>query len=327
MRLVKVRGLVEDMLLNTARKPNKNKTGHTLDGVARCACRLAWDRDLDPEIAEVAGLLHDYYGHQTGVANYPGPNSADTVRPILRGTQCFTDEELTFILRAIFYQEDRHRIQGPYEELMKEAIALYAEEVQSGESDVAATPSGNGIDQEDRRLRLADYAERLAGQNIIGLSEDERYRAICQYWPDTDIYKVLEKNWCAAFVYYCCMQTGISLPIRYPNHKYRLAGVGAWLEWAQLPETGFFYQDDVDGFQPQRGDLVVYDKLLSAYSHDHIGIVLVCEADTLWVAEGNQDNANVSGVLSRPRGHCIHGYIRIDNGYRYQFNGEYRPIT
>lgn len=33
------------------------------------------------------------------------PNSADTVRPLLRELSIFTEEELTTILKAIFYQE------------------------------------------------------------------------------------------------------------------------------------------------------------------------------------------------------------------------------
>ncbi|NUU63635.1 CHAP domain-containing protein [Paenibacillus sp. JW14] len=122
------------------------------------------------------------------------------------------------------------------------------------------------------------------------------------------------------------MQVGIVLPIRYPNRTFRLAGVGAWLDWAQLPETGFFYQDKQDGFIPERGDIVVYEKLLSDNSHDHIGIILACHDNKILVAEGNKDNKNYSSVLYRDRGHCILGYIRIDNGYHYNFTGEYAPI-
>ncbi|MFD1676718.1 CHAP domain-containing protein [Alicyclobacillus fodiniaquatilis] len=140
------------------------------------------------------------------------------------------------------------------------------------------------------------------------------------------MYQVLKANWCAAFVYYCCMQVGIRLPIRYPNNKYRLAGVGAWLDWAKLPETGFFYHDEQNGFTPKRGDIVIYEKLLSDNSHDHIGIVLACDDSEILVAEGNKDNKNFSSVFYRDRGHCILGYIRIDNGYHFHFDGEYRPI-
>ena len=165
---------------------------------------------------------------------------------------------MSVILRSIFYQEDRHRAHGPYEEIIKDAILLqlYFHSTGNNLSNTdtrrlqnvfieLGIPEGNvnaesNVDTEtlnrnteDRRLMLADFAETLAGQNIVGVPEDERYREICKYWPDSDIYKVLKENWCAAFVYYCCMQVGLLLPIRYPNRMYRLAGVGAWLDWAQ----------------------------------------------------------------------------------------------
>lgn len=350
-RLESVRVLIQEMPLTTENTSKQEAWVH-LFGVSNFASMLAMRRGQDLEIAAIAGLLHGFYFYKTGISDFHGLNSADAVRPILRSTQILTDEELSVILRSIFYQDDRHRVHGPYEEIVKDAILLQMyfhntgnnlsktdvhrlqnvfvelgipEESVEAESSVDKDTINRNI--EDRRLMLADFAEMFAGQNIIGVPEDERYREICKYWPDADIYKVLEGNWCAAFVYYCCMQVGMLLPIRYPNHMYRLAGVGAWLDWAQMPETGFFYHDKLDGFKPQRGDIVIYEKLLSDSSHDHIGIVLACDDNNILVAEGNKDNKNYSSVLYRDRGHCILGYIRIDNGYIFNFNGEYVPIS
>jgi hypothetical protein len=270
-----------------------------LSGVSTFASMLAMRRRQDSEIAAIAGVLHGFYFYKTGINAFPGHNSADAVRPVIRSTQIFTDEELSVILRSIFYQEDRHRVHGPDEEIIKDAILLqmYFQNTSNNllKTDIhrlhnvlteLGIPEGNvdtesNVDAEalnretkDRRLMLADFAEKFAGQNIIGVPEDKRYREICKYWPDSDIYKVLESNWCAAFVYYCCMQVGIFLPIRYPNRMYRLAGVGAWLDWAQRPETRFFYDAKQEEFNPSRGDIVIFEKLLSNNSHDHIGIVL-----------------------------------------------------
>ncbi|WP_208643777.1 CHAP domain-containing protein [Paenibacillus barcinonensis] len=269
--------------------------------------------------------------------------------------QLWSDEELSIMLQAIFYQEACRQIQEPYEEILKDAVLLqkvfspaeqYITQTEKGRLDQVLqelgmtnefeienvgmnTEAGTGIvqhRQERRRLKLAECAERLAKQEIIGSSEDERFREICRYWPDSNIYTVLKANWCAAFVYHCCMQVGIRLPIRYPNQTYRLAGVGAWLDWSRLPEMGFFHEDRQGGFEPERGDLVVYEKLLTDDSHDHIGIVLSCEGDHLIVAEGNVDNLNYSGIVHRSREYCILGYIRISDDYRFDFHGEYRPI-
>ena len=351
-RLESVRGFIQEMLLATENPSKKHEAWVHLFGVSNFASMLAMRRGQDSEVAAIAGLLHRFYFYKTGIKDFYGPNSADTVRPILRSTQIFTDEEMSVILQSIFYQEARHLVHGAFEEIIKDAILLQIyfqntgnnlsktdihrlqnvfvelgimEKTVEAELIVAMEPINRNT--ENRRLMLADFAEKLAGQNIIGVPEDERYREICKYWPDADIYKVLEGNWCAAFVYYCCMQVGILLPIRYPNHMYRLAGVGAWLDWAQMPETEFFHYDKQDGFKPQRGDIVIYEKLLSDNSHDHIGIVLACNDNKILVAEGNKDNKNNSSVLYRNRDHCILGYIRIDNCYHFDFNGEYIPIS
>jgi hypothetical protein len=340
------------MLLTIESNFKKQEAVAQLYGVSTFASLLAMRRGQDSEVAAIAGLLHGFYFYKTGIKSFPGHNSADAVRPIIRNIQIFTDEEMSIILRSIFYQEDRHRVHGPYEEIIKDAILLQKHFHNTGNNVLKTDmhrlhnafielgiPEGtveteSNVDtkiikrnNEDKRIRLADFAEMLAGQNIIGVPEDERFREICKYWPDSDIHKVLESNWCAAFVYHCCMQVGILLPIRYPNRMYRLAGVGAWLDWAQLPETGFFYDVKQEGFNPSRGDIVIFEKLLSDNSHDHVGIVLACDDNKILVAEGNKDNKNYSSVLYRDRGHCILGYIRIDKDYQYLFNGEYIPFA
>jgi hypothetical protein len=352
-RVELVRALVLETL-HTIEKTSKNEEAlFNLFGVSSLASLLAIRREQNSEIAAIAGLLHDFYFYKTGIKYFPGPNSADSVRPILRSTQIFTNEELSVILRSIFYQNDKHQVHGPYEEIIKDAILIqmYVQNPEEFFSDIEINRLQKGLVElgipiehveakhkinretiikgtEDRRLKLAEIAEALAVQRIMGIPEDEDYREICKYWPDSDIYKVLEANWCAAFVYHCCMQAGIILPIRYPNHSYRLAGVGAWLDWAKLFETNYFlYQDGYHGFKPKRGDIVIFEKLLSDNSHDHIGIVLACEGNRLLVAEGNKDNKNFSSVFYRDREHCIYGYIRIDDSYQFHFDGEYIPIV
>ncbi|MGO4530219.1 CHAP domain-containing protein [Paenibacillus sp. 2TAF8] len=322
-----------------------------LVGVSSFASLLAARRGVNQELAAITGLLHGCYLYRTGIHVFRGPNSADTAWQLLRGLQLFSEEELSIILKAIFYQEECNQLQGPYEEILKDAIQLQMifspvsqsltkmEKVRLHHAlyELGMTVEVDGMDSRDstvevqgyceqRRSALADYAEKLANQKIIGIPEDEHFQEICQYWPDSDIHTILKSNWCAAFVYHCCMHVGIKLPIRYPNRTYRLAGVGAWLDWSRLPETGFFYVDQEDGFRPERGDLVVYEKLLSDNSHDHIGIVMSCEVDYLLVAEGNVDNHNYSGIVNRPRGDCILGYIRISDDYQFHFQGDYRPI-
>lgn len=348
-RLDSVRILVQEMIVSMDSILNRQEACVQLYGVSTFTSLLAKKRGQDQELAAIIGLLHDYYFYKTGINEFSGPNSAETVRPLLRDMNIFTNEELVTILKAIFYHEDRSTVHSPYEEVLKDAYLLQLHfqnrnrvlsqqdvsrlrnvfrelAIPEDFSDEVHCSEKNGILQNtDRRSKLADLAEALARENIIGVPGDERYREICKYWPDQGIYTVLQNKWCAAFVYYCCIQVGFEIPIRYPNGIYRLAGVGAWLEWAQLPETGFFYVDGQNGFTPQRGDIVIYEKLLTDDPHDHIGIVLASEDNEILVAEGNRDNQNYSSVFYRDRSCCILGYIRIDNGYEFHFSGEYNP--
>lgn len=349
-RLDSVRFVVEDMIMSIPCEIQKQESCIRLYGVSAFAAMLAMKRGLNQELAAIAGLLHNYYFYKTGIDDFPGINSSEAVRPLLRDMNILSKEEQTTILRAIFYQGDRSGIHGPYEEIVNDACLLHFYFQDMGSSaapqDAArlrkvlhelAIPIGlpgeeyspgsvEDRQDADRRSKLADIAETLAGLNIAGVPGDRRYREICRYWPGTAVYQELQNGWCAAFVYYCCWQAGFQLPIRYPNGIYRLAGVGAWLEWAQLSETGFLYHDEHDGFAPRRGDIVIYDKLLSNDPHDHIGIVLACDEKEITVAEGNRDNRNYSSVVNRDRGRCILGYIRIDNNYAFHFSGEYSPI-
>ncbi|WP_025678812.1 CHAP domain-containing protein [Paenibacillus massiliensis] len=347
-RLESIRILVQEMINSMDSEVHRQEACTQLYGVSNMASLLAKRRDQNQEIAAISGLLHDYYHFNTGIIEFPGTNSAETVRPILRELNAFTSEEQTTILRAIFYRDYRNQTHGPFDEILKDAYVLHSyfqnpscivqqdadrlrkifrelaipEDCSVEESSKAEVAVSNA----DKRLRMAEIAEDLGRANIIGMPGDQRYREICKYWPDREIYKALQNNWCAAFVYHCCFEAGFLLPIRYPNGKYRLAGVGALLEWGQLPETGYFCMDKHNGFVPQRGDIVIYEKLLSNDSHDHIGIVLACNDNEILVAEGNRDNQNYSSVFYRDRWHCILGYIRIDNNYEYHFNGVYNPI-
>ncbi|MDQ0062520.1 CHAP domain-containing protein [Paenibacillus harenae] len=350
-RLDSVRFVVQDMIMSIPCETWKQEACAHLYGVSAFASMLAMKRNLNQELAAIAGLLHNYYFYKTGIPVFPGPNSSEAVRPLLRDMNILTKEEQITILQAIFYQEERNRTHGPFGEVVKDACILQcffqdtgrdvtpqdALRLQNMVHELAIpfelpekeyTLGGDAGDQQDtgRRSKLADIAETLAGSNIVGVPGDRQYRGVCKYWPDAAIYRGLQNSWCAAFVYHCCWEAGFLMPIRYPNGNCRFAGVGAWLEWAQLAETGFLGYDGQEGFTPQRGDIVIYEKLLSDDSHDHIGIILACNEEEIWVAEGNRDNQNYSSVFNRDRWHCILGYIRIDNDYTYHFDGDYSPI-
>ena len=129
----------------------------------------------------------------------------------------------------------------------------------------------------------------------------------------------LDGLWCAAFVYYCCTEAGFSIPYR-PDEcvTCHLAGCAGWEEFA-AGDDRIEYHRAADGFVPEAGDIVIYDRVFINREHDHIGVVLRGLERSIIAAEGNI--RNVSGVIERPADEHIRAYIRLPDGYRYSPRG------
>ena len=112
-----------------------------------------------------------------------------------------------------------------------------------------------------------------------------------------------------------CRQAGFEIPIR-PDEctTCHLAGCIAWEEFAQ-GDVRIAYRKGKESFDPEAGDIVLYDNVFENREHDHIGIVLQSTGDSIIAAEGNLNNT--SGIIERPKDEHIRGYIRIPDGYRY----------
>lgn len=175
------------------------------------------------------------------------------------------------------------------------------------------------------RIVLGNVAEKLASRAITGQKSDVDYMDMLQYYPENDPDE-FTNTWCATFVYHCCREAGMNLPLgtnktAAQKGKFRwFVSVVAWVEWAKV--CGFWHE--ADGLAPSTGDIVVFNGIIPEGQKqadslwcDHIGIVLSCQEDSLLVAEGNVDNLNVSGIVKRQRNETIGGYIRIpeDNLY------------
>lgn len=167
------------------------------------------------------------------------------------------------------------------------------------------------IETQDLRERLAATAEQWAAKPLIG--NEHKYgpdlEPILRYFPRE--HSDIGFDWCAAFVYHCCMESGLELPVRYaPPVSRNFAWVEAWMEWAE--HYGFYHKAGESNFVPERGDLIIFDDLLGNGPNDHIGVVIRAEADRLITAEGNYHNR--SGIFDRT-GVPVNGYIRIADTY------------
>lgn len=167
------------------------------------------------------------------------------------------------------------------------------------------------------RSHLAEVAGIEANIPFHGFLEHEpsNIKPIIDYFPKWNVIDA-DKMWCAAFVYYCCIKAGFQLPYS-PDEclTCSLAGCGGWEEFA-IGDKRIEYHTGRD-FEPEPGDIVLYDHVFCNMAHDHIGLVVQVFSDHIVSAEGNYAHTNTSAIASRRRDKHIRGYIRLPDDFRY----------
>lgn len=316
-------------------------------GVSHCCVLLAAKRGLNTELAAAIGLLHDVYRYKTGISALHSQNGAEMVRVAFKYIMkdIFSDDEQIIIKSAIYHHANKGYVHDEYDELLKDADVIQRlaldntygwfygkrlintmKELSLPLPDIAVLPNEASESQVFNKLLAADIAEALAGRKVTGEESDADFMKMIRYYPEESIFDGLKNAWCAAFVYHCCFEAGLALPMRVPHTAHKVAnsrfnGVGGWYDWGM--DNGYCYYE-TDGFVPERGDIVIYNNIIPAENkekdakwHDHIGIVLSCDTESLMTAEGNIDNRNVAGIMRRIRNDTIGCYIRIPQDYSY----------
>ena len=167
------------------------------------------------------------------------------------------------------------------------------------------------------REKLAKIAKDMAQVPFHGEVDGmaSNLEPIVRLFP-TWTLKEADGLWCAAFVYYCCTEAGFIIPYRPDECKTcHLAGCLGWEEFA-IGNQRIEYHRGAEGFVPEAGDIVVYDRVFENKDHDHIGIVLEKRKRTILAAEGNVNDKSV--MIERPVDEHIRAFIRIPDGYRYE---------
>ncbi|MCK9252910.1 MAG: HD domain-containing protein [Clostridiales bacterium] len=347
-KLERVRAYV-DSIFNTIEDEGEKRAAciHTY-GVAQCCALLAAKRSLDAELAAAIGLLHDVYSYKTGIHSLHAQNGAEMVRVAFKYAlkDLFTEQEQILIKSAIYHHANKDLRHDAYDELIKDSDIfqnwLYFVSSESCTSQrlfrvfeefSLPVPSSSLNPAEPKKVklflrsRLADIAESLAGKSISGERTDAEYMNIVRYFPEEAAFDELKNAWCAAFIFHCCLEAGIELPLRLPHTAKEVANcrfvcVAAWYEWG---EGNGYCHNEKDGFSPERGDIVIYNNIIpkenkpeSSTWCDHIGIVLSADDTHLVAAEGNDGNRNVSGIIRRKRDQTIGCYVRIPEDYTYE---------
>ena len=92
-----------------------------LYGVSLAAQMLAKKRGLDPELAAMAGMLHDMHAYKTDSYEDHAHLGADLARKILGKLELTDQKETDIICSAIYHHDDKAAIDSPMDELLKDA--------------------------------------------------------------------------------------------------------------------------------------------------------------------------------------------------------------
>lgn len=123
-RLDSVRQEVDSILLRLVSDEDRRYGFVHLYGVSLTATWLAERRGLDAELASVAGMLHDLATYATGDSTDHARLSSRLASRLLERVGSFSLEEVETIAHAIARHSDKEAVDGPFDELLKDADVL-----------------------------------------------------------------------------------------------------------------------------------------------------------------------------------------------------------
>ena len=95
-----------------------------LNGVALAATMIAKKRGFDPEVAAMAGLLHDMHAYKTGSYDEHEHKGAELAREILAELGIADEAETDMICSAIYHHGDKLVVDAPFDEVLKDADVI-----------------------------------------------------------------------------------------------------------------------------------------------------------------------------------------------------------
>lgn len=124
-RLKELRKYV-DSELNRMEEADRRSSAIThLYGVSLAATMLAKKRGLDPEIAAMAAMLHDFHAYRSGSYDDHAHKGAGLAREILAELDLTDDAETEMICSAIYHHDDKLAEDSPMDEVLKDADVIH----------------------------------------------------------------------------------------------------------------------------------------------------------------------------------------------------------
>ena len=103
----------------------KDKAIAHLHGVSLAAAMIAKRRGEDPELAAMAGLLHDLYAYRSGSYEDHAHLGAEYIRKLLEKMKITSPEETEIICSAIRHHSDKETVDAPMDEVLKDADVIH----------------------------------------------------------------------------------------------------------------------------------------------------------------------------------------------------------
>jgi uncharacterized protein len=124
-RLKELRKYVDSKLNEIADPDKRNGAIVHLYGVSLAATMIAKKRGLDPELASMAGMLHDLYAYESGSYDDHAHRGADLARKILGELNLTDADETVTICSAIYHHDDKLVVDSPMDEVLKDADVIH----------------------------------------------------------------------------------------------------------------------------------------------------------------------------------------------------------
>ena len=106
-RLKELRNYINEELYKMEDIDERTAAITHLNGVALAATILAKKRGFDPEVAAMAGVLHDLHAYKTGSYEEHEHKGSELARQILEELQLTNPDETAMICSAIYHHGDK----------------------------------------------------------------------------------------------------------------------------------------------------------------------------------------------------------------------------
>lgn len=123
-RLKELRKYVDRELNQMEDVDKRNGAFVHLYGVSLAATMIAKKRGLDPELSAMAAMLHDLHAYKSGSYDDHEHKGAELAGNILRELKLTDEAETDTICSAIYHHGDKHMVDGPMDEVLKDADVI-----------------------------------------------------------------------------------------------------------------------------------------------------------------------------------------------------------